>query len=88
MNNINAPAEIQQEAQPPLTCLDLAQAGRWNQSLCCVECHEDPNQMILDAVTAHDPLDGYQRAWLCCHCLELLPDWHTDKVYVCLPEHE
>lgn len=89
MNNTNLPADPQREAMQPLpTCHDLAQEGRWDRSLCCTECHENPNFMLMNAATAQNPFEGIRHYLLCCRPLELLDDWYPDRHYHSLPEHE
>ena len=73
--------------KPPMTCEDLARQGRWDQSLCCPDCHRDPNLLILDAVTEQNPLDGYQRAVLCCRSFHALNDWYPGKI-IAFPDHD
>jgi hypothetical protein len=88
MKTIASAKRRRRRAKPPVTCSDLAQAGRWDLSLCCVRCHEDPRLLIEDDVTASDPLQGRCSANLCCRAFFLLKDWHSGKIYHSLPEHE
>ncbi len=87
MNNINLPKE-QREAKHYPTCHDLAKQKRWDKALCCAECHENPNFMLMDAVTEKNPLEGIRHYLLCCRPLELLNDWYQGRQYGSLPEHE
>jgi hypothetical protein len=73
---------------PPLTCADLAEQGRWDLSLCCEECHADPELLIEDSVMEANPLEGRRHAMICCRAFWLLNDWHAGKQYDDLPEHE
>lgn len=74
--------------RPPLTCKDLAEQGRWDTTLCCQECHNDPSLLIQEEITEQDPLQGRREALLCCRAFLLLTDWHAGKHYSNLPEHE
>lgn len=74
--------------KPPLLCSDLVEQGRWDQALCCAECHDDPRLLIQETLTAENPLEGRREAQLCCRCFSLLSDWHAEKHYDSLPEHE
>mgnify|MGYP001369290972 CR=1 FL=1 len=75
--------------KPPMTCADLTRQGRWSTKLCCVRCHEDSRLLIEEEITAENPLEGSQLAWLCCnafHVFRYLKDWHGEDV--AFPEHE
>lgn len=64
--------------------------GRWDLSLCCVRCHEDPRLLIEEEVMAENPLEGSQLAWLCCnafHVFHYVQDWHAGQS-IAFPEHE
>lgn len=88
MNNINLPIDEQRKAKPLPTCHDLAEQKRWDRTLCCDECHGEPNFMLMDAVTAQNPFEGIQHYLLCCRPLVLLDDWWPGRHYHSLPEHE
>jgi hypothetical protein len=89
MNPIASAKRRRRRAKPPMTCDDLARDGRWDQSLCCPDCHRDPDHwLIWDAVTKRDPLNGCQQAMLCCHAFHALADWYPGKVITVFPEHE
>lgn len=87
MNPIASAKRRRRRPKPPMTCEDLAMQGRWDQSLCCEECHSDPELLILDAVTERNPLDGYQRVALCCHAFHGLNDWYPGKI-IAFPDHD
>jgi hypothetical protein len=75
--------------KPPMTCEDLARQGRWDQSLCCPDCHRDPDHwLIWQTLTALNPLEGRHEAFICCFCIDLIDDWYPGKVITIFPEHE
>ena len=77
------------KAKPPLACADLAEQGRWDLSLCCVRCHEDPRLLIEEEIMAENPLEGQCLAWLCCNAFHVfcyVKDWHGEDV--AFPGHE
>jgi hypothetical protein len=88
MNPIASAKRRRRKPKPILTCEDLAKQGRWDLSLCCAECHADPELLIQDAVTAPNPFEGSQLVMICCRTFFLLKDWHADRQYDDLPEHE
>jgi hypothetical protein len=88
MNPIASAKRRRRRPKPPMTCESLARDGRWDQSLCCPDCHGNPRMLIHDYVTASNPLHGRQDALICCFCLGLIDDWHPGKVITVFPEHE
>ena len=75
-------------SRPAVTCAQLAKEGRFDSALCCKECHADQSLLINYFVTGRNPLKGQRKALLCCHCIELLDDWHPGQIIAQLPEHE
>lgn len=89
MKTIASAKRRRRRAKQPVTCADLARQGRWDQGICCPECHADPRLLIEESVVAENPFEGRCSAHLCCRAFFLLKDdWHSGKNYHSLPEHE
>jgi hypothetical protein len=89
MNPIASAKRRRRRPRQPMTCEDLARDGRFDLSLCCPDCHRDPNRWLIHhEITALNPLHGQCEVLICCRAFLLLKDWYSDRQYDDLPEHE